>query len=131
MAQIPAGTSLSSFIRDWLNENGRDLDYRLANGSTVPFDDADLEEILVGVVISGRVGAIGRASSRGHARAEGEEEHRRGPKERVLEALRRDIEAELDAGRLSPEQLKEWSLRRLAKYFGYHRETVKKAISGR
>jgi hypothetical protein len=104
MAQIPP--CLSSFIREWLNENGRDLDYRLPDGSTVPFDDVDLDEILAGIVISGRVLAVGHASARGQANGVGKGRRQPGPKGEARNRVLAEIEEGIALGEFTLEELR-------------------------
>src|SRR5215469_18640906 len=98
--QTPPGTSLSSFICECFYEQGRDLDYRLPDGTLISVDVDELRAILdsldalAGLYLSGRIAARGRAATKGHAKAVGKELHRPGP----APSKRDEIRAQMETG---------------------------------
>jgi len=129
MAQIPPGTSAASILREWLLENGREFDYRTPAGTLIPLAADELEDILAGVCLSGRIMAVGHAAAKGHAKAVGEWWRRRGPPPSKRDEIMAEMEKGIAEGRYTLDQLQSWPQAALVAEFKAHHKTIEKALA--
>jgi hypothetical protein len=128
--QYPPQTPLADFVRQWLAEHRRDLDYRLPDGKLVPFDNEELTDLLNGISLSGRVYATGYAGGgRGQATAVGKEKHRPGPRGEQRARVLAEMKAGIQSGRYTLEGLRKEKQIMLEAIFKAHHRTCEWALA--